>query len=234
MPLPERRGSRQREQQRKKGRQPHDQVDAGVDIRHRDMHVHSAEHVAVADHLKVIHDRAVARLARHHLLGPVGERKCPHGRNAELVLGRLLRERAAIMREMRARFLHAGAGRRRDLELRLQHFGHHAVAQLLLCACEEFLARAAHRMARLRVEHEIFFFHAQRIHARNNLWSGPRFPNGVSRHSAKRGASFGRPWRKGRRPRLLRDYFTVCYGIQPQVARTPLAQHVKNRPQYRS
>ncbi len=107
MALPERRGGREREQQRQIGRQPHDQIDAGVDVRHCDVHVHAAQHVAVADHLQVVHDGAVARLRRHDLLRPEGEREGAHGGDAELVLGGGLAERAAIMREMRARFVHA-------------------------------------------------------------------------------------------------------------------------------
>ena len=76
--LPERRGRREREQQRKVWRQPHDQVDARVGVGHSDVDMHAAQHVAVSDHLKVIHDGAVARLRRHHLLRPIRERKSAH------------------------------------------------------------------------------------------------------------------------------------------------------------
>ncbi len=77
---------------------------------------------------------AVARLARHHLLGPISEREGAHGGEAEPVLGCKLPQRAAVVREMRARFLRVVAGRRGDLDLRLQHFCHNVVAQLLLGA----------------------------------------------------------------------------------------------------
>ena len=140
------------------------------------MHMHAAQHVAVADHLQVVHDRVVARLRRDDLLGPEREREGAHGGEAEFVLGRGLRERAAIVREMVARLLHGDAGRRRHLDLRLQHLGHHAVAEFFAREGQEFLVEAAHRPARLGVEHEIFFFHADRIHARDNPLRRERFP----------------------------------------------------------
>ena len=140
------------------------------------MHMHAAQHVAVADHLQVVHDRAVARLRGDDLLGPERERERAHGGEAEFVLGGRLPKRAAIMYEMAARLLHGRAGRRRHLDLRLQHLGHDAVAQFFARAREEFFVDAAHGPARLGVEHEIFFFHADRIHARDNPPDGTRFP----------------------------------------------------------
>jgi len=74
----------------------------------------------------------------------------------------------AAMREMLARLLQAGTGRRRHLDLRLQHLGHDAVAEFFKGEGEKLLFDAAHRPARLGVEHEIFLFHADRVHARNN------------------------------------------------------------------
>jgi hypothetical protein len=58
----------------------------------------------------------------------------------------------------------------------LQHFRHHAVAQRLLRAAEEFFVEAAHGPARLGVEHEILFFHADRVHARDNPLGSERVP----------------------------------------------------------
>ena len=84
-------------------------------------------------------------------------------------------ERLAVVREMAARLVHGVAGRGGDLELRLQHFGHDAVAELLLRTCKKFLVRATHRMARLRVEQEVFLFHPERVHARNNCPAGTLF-----------------------------------------------------------
>ncbi len=174
--LPERRGSREREQQRQKRRQPHDQIDAGVDVGHRHMHVHAAQHVARADHLQVVHDGAVARLRRHGLLRPEGEREGAHGGEAELALGGGLAERAAVARQMRARLRRRVAGRGDDLDLRLQHFGHHAVAERLARVDQKALVEAAHGAARAGVEHEIFLFHAERIHARADSFAIFRFP----------------------------------------------------------
>jgi hypothetical protein len=46
--------------------------------------------------------------------------------------------------------------------------GHDAVAELFLRCGEEFFVDTAQRPARFGVEHEILFFHADRIHARYN------------------------------------------------------------------
>ena len=99
--------------------------------------------------------------ARHHLLGPISEREGAHGGEAKPVLGRKFRQRAAVVHKMRARFLRGVAGGRGDLDLGLQHFCHNVVAQLLLGAQQKSLVGAAHRMARLRVEQEVLFFHAE-------------------------------------------------------------------------
>jgi hypothetical protein len=57
----------------------------------------------------------------------------------------------------------------------LQHLGHDAVAKLLLRKCKEFLVRATHRVARFGVEQEVFLFHPERVHARNNCPAGTLF-----------------------------------------------------------
>src|SRR5262245_26941092 len=69
------------------------------------------------------------------------------------------------MREMSVCFFEGRARRRRNLQLRLQHFCHNAVAKPLLGRQKEFLVDAAHRMARLRVKQKVFLFHAERVHA---------------------------------------------------------------------
>ena len=140
------------------------------------VHVHAAQHVAVAYHLQVVDDGVVTYLLGDQLLGPKREREGAHGGDAETALARCLRQRGTVMLQMRARLVHAGAGRRRHLDLRLQHFCHDAVAKLLLGDFEEFFVSAAHGPARLGVEHEILFFHADRIHARNNSSGRDRVP----------------------------------------------------------
>ena len=84
--------------------------------------------------------------------------------------------RETWMRQMLARLIHGGAGRRRDLDLRLQHFRHDTVAELFAGEVEEFFVNAAHGPARFGVEHEVFFFHADRVHARNNSPGRERVP----------------------------------------------------------
>src|SRR4249919_2454383 len=76
---------------------------------------------------------------------------------------------------MGPRLLGACARRRRHLELRLQHFCHDPIAELLLGNRKKLLVRAAHRVARLRVEQEVLFFHPKRIHARDNRPGGTLF-----------------------------------------------------------
>ena len=176
MALPERRGGRQCQQQRQIGRQSHDEIDATVEIGHPYMHMQAAQHVAVADHLQVVHDGVVAHLRRDGLLRPECQRKSADGGKAEAALGRRVSKRAAVMLKMRPRFRHAGARRRRHLDLRLQHFGHHAVAEGLAGENEESLVELAHGPTRFRVEHEVFLFDADRIHARDNGLGLAGFP----------------------------------------------------------
>ena len=161
--LPERRRCRQRQQQRQIGRQPHDQIDAGVDVRHLDMHVHAAQHVAVADHLQVVHDRAVARLRRHRSARARRRAgRCPWRQAPACARPAACAERAAVMRpDARALRCALSQGGVDHLDLRLQHLGRHAVAERLVGAVEEALVDAAHGAARARVEHEIFLFHAE-------------------------------------------------------------------------
>src|SRR5262245_10487637 len=191
VPLPEWGGRRKGKQEREVGRQPHNQVYARVDVGHGDVQVHSAQHVPVTDHLQVVHDGAVTRLARHHLLRPEGEGKGPHGGETQVVIGGSLREDPAIVSEMAARLVHGGARRGGDLELRLQHLGHNPVAELLLRCRKEFLVRATHRMARLSVEQEVFLFHPECVHPRNNRPAGTLFRRYVRRKTAAPGGTRG-------------------------------------------
>ena len=69
-------------------------------------------------------------------------------------------KRVAVVREVTSDLLHAGAGRCGDLNLQLQHFGHHVVAELFLRLRKKFFVHATDRVTRLRVEQEVFFFHA--------------------------------------------------------------------------
>ena len=107
---------------------------------------------------------------------PERQRECAHGGKPEFAFGGGCSKCLAVMHQMRARFIHGRARRRRHLNLRLQHFGHDAIAELLLGEAEKFRVGPAYGATRLGVEHEIFFFHADGIHARDNSFGPAAVP----------------------------------------------------------
>src|SRR5262245_26540587 len=88
------------------------------------------------------------------------------------------------------------AGRRGDLKLGLQHFRHYAVAKPLLRLRKKSFVDATHRMARLRVKQKIFFFHAERVHSRNNRPEGTLFPFVSTRKKAAAEKDAAANWQK--------------------------------------
>ena len=120
--LPERRGGSERHEQRDVGQHAAHHVDAVVGIGQLHVHVQAAQHVAVPDHLQVVHHRVVALLRR--LLRPLPERRRmgAGGEDGEAVLGRDRRHRVAKEAQLGACLLHAGMGDRRHFDLRLQEF----------------------------------------------------------------------------------------------------------------
>src|SRR5262245_6604961 len=101
------------------------------------------------------------------------------------------------MSEMTARLSHGGARRGGHLKLRLEHLGHDPVTELLLRYQKEILVRATHRVARLGVEQEVFLFHPECVHPRNNRPRGTLFRYCVQRKTAAAGYRGGRdPYRR--------------------------------------
>ena len=113
--VPERRGCRQRHEQRKIGQHARHHVDALVRVRQLDMHMHAAQHVALTDHLQVVHDGVVA-LGRALLhVAPGRGRMRAGGEDREPVLGRDPGQGLAQETQLLARGRHVGVRQGRDL-----------------------------------------------------------------------------------------------------------------------
>ncbi len=118
--LPERRGGREREEQRQIGQHSIHHVDPLVRIGQLDMHVQPAQEIALADHLQVVHDGVVALFVGLLRAAPGGGRMRAGGENGEAVFGRHRGDGLAQMAQLRARIRHVDVGRGHHLDLRLQ------------------------------------------------------------------------------------------------------------------
>jgi hypothetical protein len=94
----------------------------------------------------------------------------------------------------------------------LQHLGHDTIAELLLRKRKEFLVRTTHRVARCGVEQEVFFFHPERVHARNNCSDGTLFRLVLWRKNGRR--------RIPRRPGPFRRLLKCSPPISSSVCRS--------------
>jgi hypothetical protein len=121
--LPERRGSREREQQRQVGQDPIHHVDALIRIRQFDMNVQSAQQIALADHLQVVHHGVVALLVGLQGLAPERSRVSTGSQNGKAISGRDGRNGATQHAQLGARVRHVDMGRGDHLDLRLQKLG---------------------------------------------------------------------------------------------------------------
>ena len=129
---PERRRGRKRNEQRQIGQHPRHHVDPVVGVRQLDMHVQPAQHVALADHLQVVHHRVVALALGLLRPAPVGGRMRAGGEDGEAVVGRDLRHGLAQMAKLGVGGADVVMRQRRHLALRLQEFAHDlAVGRLL-------------------------------------------------------------------------------------------------------
>ena len=87
------------------------------------MHVHAAQHVALPDHLQVVHHRVVALLRGLQRVAPERGRMGAGGQDREAVLGGNRRQGLAQARAIRrARPARLACGDVDDLDLRLQEF----------------------------------------------------------------------------------------------------------------
>ena len=179
--IPERRGCCQGHEQRKIGQHAGHHVDALVRIGQLDMHVHAAQHVALADHLQVMHDGVVALgTALLHVV-PGRGRMGAGGEDRQPMLGGGLGERLAQETQLLARGRHVGMRQRRDLDLRLQQFPAGLPAGRLLGGFQECLRHGAGRRLGIGVDQEEFLFDAELENIRHAF----------SLHS---GAPVVRPW----------------------------------------
>ena len=154
---PERRGGRERDEQRQVGEHAHHDVDPVVRIRQLDMHVQAAQHVALADHLQIFHHVVVAlrrRLARRR---PGRGRMRADREDREPMLGRDVRDGLAQEFQLGAGVGDVVVRRCRDLELRLQHLAHRLSAGDRLHPLEKRLRHLARDRLGLGVDQKILF-----------------------------------------------------------------------------
>ena len=177
--LPERRGGRQRQKQRQKGDHAAHHVDPAVGVRHFDMHVHAAQHVASPDHLQIVHDGNVALLLGLHRSGPQRGRMSAGGENGEAVLGRDCGHDLAQLAQLGAGVGRVGVRRGDDLDLGLQEFARHPAVGRRLGCLEKGLRHAPQHQLGLGVDQEIFFLDPERVGIRHGraartteIWAG--------------------------------------------------------------
>ncbi len=152
--VPERRGRRQGHEQRQIGQHAGHHVDPLVGIGQLDMHVHAAQHVALADHLQVMHDGVVAhRIALLHVV-PCRGRVGAGGEDRQAMLGGGAGQRLAQEAQLLARGRHVGMRQRRDLDLRLQQFAAGLSAGRLLGGFQERRRHGARRRLGVGVDQE--------------------------------------------------------------------------------
>ena len=158
---PERRRGRERDEQRQIGQHARHHVDAVVGVRQLDMHVQPAQHVALADHLQVVHHRVVALALGLLRAAPVGGRMRAGGEDGEAVVGRDLRHGLAQMAQLGVGGPDVVMRQRRHLDLRLQEFAHDLAVGGLLGDVQKGLGHVARHQLGVRVDQEIFFLDAE-------------------------------------------------------------------------
>ena len=152
--IPERRGRRQGHEQRQIGQHPRHHVDPLVGLGQLDMHMHPAQHVALADHLQVVHDGVVAHgIALLHVV-PCRGRMGAGGEDRQPVLGGGAGQRLAQETQLLPRGRHVGMRQRRDLDLRLQQFPARLPAGRLLGGFQERRRHGAGRRLGVGVDQE--------------------------------------------------------------------------------
>ena len=121
------------------------------------MHVQPAQHVALADHLQVVHHGVVARRLGLQHVAPRGGRMRAGGHDGEPVLAGDPRHRLPQKPQLLAGGLHVGMRQRRDLDLSLQQLAARLTAGRGLGGIEKGLGhRAGHRFG-VRVDQEELF-----------------------------------------------------------------------------
>ena len=160
---PERRGGGERDEQRQIGQHPRHHVDPVLAVRQLDMDVQPAQHVALADHLQIVHHRVVAVGRRLERCFP-GRGRVRAGReDRKPVLRRDRRDRCPQMPQLRMRRRHVAMGHGRDLDLRLQHLAHELRAERRFGGGEKRLRPLLGNHLGLGIDQEIFLLDSDRI-----------------------------------------------------------------------
>jgi hypothetical protein len=129
------------------------------------MHMHTAQHVAAADHLQVFHHRVVPLGFGLAGILPGRGRMRACGENRKPVLGSDLCQGAAQMAQFFACRFHVCMRGGRDFNLSLQHLARHLAAACifdgLLGRLEKSLRHRADNRADSSIDQEIFLFDAK-------------------------------------------------------------------------
>ena len=161
--IPERRGRRQRNEQRQMGdhRAHHRKALLGIGKLH--MHMHAAHHVAVADAAEILDHLLVARFRARLRHSPDRGRMRAAGHDGKAVFAGDLGDLAAQEAQLLARVADVDMDIARDLELRLQHLAHGLAAGRPVRRLEQLVRRLHGDIERAPVGEEIFLLDAEGI-----------------------------------------------------------------------
>src|ERR1700692_1770632 len=125
------------------------------------MHVHSAQHVALADHLQVIHDLRIAGFRALHRPSPTRQRMRSARQYRQAMLRGGGRRVLAQAKELAPRFLDAAMRFGRDLDLSLQEFPPDMARRAEIGGLKERIRRLRRSFERLGVGQKVFFLDAE-------------------------------------------------------------------------
>ncbi len=161
-PAPEGRGCRQRDEQRQIRQDAAHHVDALGRIGQCHMHMHAAQHVALADHLEILHHPVIALIVAMDGATPGGAGMSPGGCDGQAVIARHRRQHRAHEAKLRAHLAEARTGPRHRFGLGLQQFMLDPAIGAGEGIGEQFFLGRDRYLAGLLVDQEIFFFDSQR------------------------------------------------------------------------
>lgn len=127
------------------------------------MHMHPADHLAAREHLQVTRHLTIARGLGGVLLGPFGRRVGARRQDAEIMLEGEILQSLAAPHQLQPGIMHVAAGRRGDLDLRLQQFAGDVLAQCLPGLVEELGRHGFLDGACLALEHEILLLDTEGV-----------------------------------------------------------------------
>ena len=125
------------------------------------MDVQAAQHVALADHLQIVHHHVIAVGLRLPRAPPYCRRVGAGGKDREAVVGRNRPDHLAQVTELGPRLVHVGMGNRHRLDLRLQELAGDLAGGRPLGDLQEVLGHGAGDTLGLGVDQKVFFLNAE-------------------------------------------------------------------------